>query len=127
MTRASKGPMIFGSWLGRGRWAGWLVAGWMVITVMRAANTTPVTRDTLVYKDGDRVQGALVQQTSDIIVFKSDRFGEIRVSAVDAVVMKAERSAVAAAPATPTTAAPDSPVAPVSVPAPPPAAPSASE
>jgi hypothetical protein len=71
---------------------------------------TPNTRDTLVYKDGDRVQGVLVRQAGGTIVFKSDRFGELRVPAADAVVIKAEK------PATPAAAA--RPAAPVSTPSP---------
>ena len=60
---------------------------------LKAAATASNARDTLVYKDGDRVQGVLVQQADDFIVFKSDRFGELRVPAVNAVVIKADKSA----------------------------------
>lgn len=75
---------------------------------LAAAQVTPNARDTLVYKDGDRVQGVLVQQANQVIVFKSDRFGELRVPAADAVVIKAEKAttAVAATPAPPAAAAP---------------------
>ena len=94
------------SWL-----AGWLVGfGMLGTTLLRGsgdelAATNP--RDTLVYKDGDRVQGKLMQKTGDQIVFLSDRFGELRVAAADAVVIPADRTprstaakpaAVAAAP-----------------------------
>lgn len=48
-----------------------------------------VQRDTLVYKDGDRVHGTLVEQTATTIVFRSERFGELRVAVADAVVIKA--------------------------------------
>jgi len=48
------------------------------------------TRDTLVYKDGDRVQGRLIDKTDKIIVFDSDRFGVLRVLVGNAVVNKAE-------------------------------------
>ena len=48
------------------------------------------TRDTLVYKDGDRVQGRLIDKTDKIIVFDSDRFGVLRVMVENAVVLKAE-------------------------------------
>jgi hypothetical protein len=61
--------------------------------VLQGALVTPNPRDTLVYKDGDRVHGVLVDQTSELIVFKSDRFGELRVSAAHAVVIKAEKPA----------------------------------
>lgn len=50
------------------------------------------SRDTLVYKDGDRVHGTLVEDTAGTIVFKSERFGELRVPSVDAVVIKAEKT-----------------------------------
>src|SRR5688500_16336576 len=79
-----------------------------ITITMWAANVTPSTRDTLVYKDGDRLHGVLVEQSSDLIIFKSDRFGELRVSASSAVVIKAEKSAAAVAaekgPATPPSA-----------------------
>ena len=70
-----------------------------------AALMTPNTRDTLVYQDGDRVQGTLVAQTGDLIVFRSDRFGELRVSAPNAVVIRAEQP-VARIPAAETPARP---------------------
>ena len=63
-----------------------------------AAETAPTTRDTLVYKDGDRVHGTLVSRTGDEIVFKSDRFGELRVRAADVVVIKADKPSASRAP-----------------------------
>lgn len=81
----------------------WLA--WICLTVLvRAQNGSSTSRDTLVYKDGDRVQGVLVQQTAETITFKSDRFGELRVPAKDAVVIKGRPevprpAAVAATPA----------------------------
>lgn len=59
--------------------------------VGRASDEVASTRDTLVYKDGDRVHGALVSKQDDMIVFKSDRFGELRVPSTDAVVIMAEK------------------------------------
>lgn len=50
-------------------------------------------RETLVFKDGDRVQGKVVQRTADLIVFKSDRFGELKVKPSDAVIIPAEKPA----------------------------------
>ena len=71
-------------------WAMWVLScassPWL-----RAAEGAPNSRDTLVYKDGDRVQGTLVERTPETIVFKSDRFGVLRVTATDAVVIKAEK------------------------------------
>ena len=57
------------------------------------AESTPNPRDTLVYKDGDRLQGKVLERTADVIVFKSDRFGELRVPAANAVVIKADKPA----------------------------------
>ena len=67
------------------------MAVWMGGGTLEAALVTPNPRDTLVYKDGDRVQGTVLEQGSEIIVFESDRFGELRVRAADAVVIKAEK------------------------------------
>ena len=71
-----------------------------------------VARDTLVYKDGDRVQGTLGAEEGGTLVFKSDRFGELRVPAANAVVIKAEKTVAVSPPppappvaATPTSAA----------------------
>jgi hypothetical protein len=71
----------------------------LLAAVASAADAVLSKRDTLVYKDGDRVQGTLVTRQNDVIVFRTDRFGEVRVPASDAVVIMAERStpAVAAA------------------------------
>lgn len=55
----------------------------------------PTTRDTLVFTDGDRVQGHLLRQDAAGILFQSDRFGELRVPAGGAVVIRAERPATA--------------------------------
>jgi hypothetical protein len=80
---------------GLGKFFQWMVfaLAWAFTLSSEAAQTTPNARDTLVYKDGDRVQGAVVSQTAEEIVFKSDRFGEVRVRATDAVVIKAEKGA----------------------------------
>src|SRR5262245_61019105 len=82
--------MIFGSWPRASRWMAVFVAIWGANAVW-AAQATPSTRDTLVYKDGDRVQGVILEQGGEFIVFKSDRFGEVRVRTVDAVVIKADK------------------------------------
>lgn len=71
---------------------------WLLSTILflsglfvpvHAEENGDTTRDTLVYQDGDRVHGTLVQSSGGVIVFKSDRFGELRVKASDAVVIKA--------------------------------------
>lgn len=99
--------------------------GCVCLTVLvRAQNGSSTSRDTLVYKDGDRVQGVLVQQTAETITFKSDRFGELRVPAKDAVVIKGRvesphPAAVAAkpAPGAPKPVAPAPAAKPVATPA----------
>lgn len=65
------------------------------------AEAVPNPRDTLVYKDGDRLHGKMLERAGDIIVFKSDRFGELRVPAGNAVVIKADQPAAAAPRAVP--------------------------
>ncbi|MGH7945316.1 MAG: DUF481 domain-containing protein [Opitutaceae bacterium] len=77
---------------------------------LEAAVVTPKPRDTLVYKDGDRVQGTLIDTAGGVIVFQSDRFGELRVSASHAVVIKGEK-------ADPPALAPKPPVIPPALPA----------
>jgi hypothetical protein len=89
---------------------------------VRAANATPNTRDTLVYKDGDRVQGKVVSHTPEFIVFKSDRFGELRVPAADAVVIKSDRPTSPGAVAETKPAVAGAPAPSPATPAPPPAA-----
>ncbi len=78
--------------------------------VSRAAQPTPNPRDTLVYKDGDNVQGRLVEQTATTIVFAAGRFGELRVPVAEAVVIKGVKPpaapAVAAGPVAPAPAPP---------------------
>lgn len=71
---------------------------------VQAAEPALVPRDALVYKDGDRVQGKFIERTGDVIVFKADRFGELRVPLADAVVIMAE-TAVAPPPAPGTSSA----------------------
>ncbi len=70
----------------------------VVVFVARAQSpedTLEATRDTLVYKDGDRIHGRVVSQDGGVIVFKSDRFGVVTVPAADAVIIKAEKPAAA--------------------------------
>jgi hypothetical protein len=56
--------------------------------------------DELVYNDGDRIRGHFVEQKDTTIVFKSERFGELRVAEADAKVVLA----VPAAPGLPSNA-----------------------
>lgn len=64
------------------------------------------SRDVLVYKDGDRLQGELLRQEGNILVFKSDRFGEQRVPSDQAVVIKGQKPVVPVADAVVPPAAP---------------------
>src|SRR4051812_20602570 len=66
---------------------------------------TATTRDALVYKDGDKVQGKLLEKTVTEIVFQTDRFGVVRVPVTDAVVIRAEKPALATHAAAPAIAA----------------------
>lgn len=59
----------------------------------RAAGAVAPTRDVLVYPDGDRVQGRLIERTGDTLVFQSDRFGLLRVPAAGAEVVPAAKTA----------------------------------
>jgi hypothetical protein len=66
------------------------VVGW-------AAEAAAPLRDELVYADGDRVRGDFVRREGEVIVFRSGRFGELRVNASEAHVVMAERPAAEAA------------------------------
>ncbi|MEO6245815.1 MAG: DUF481 domain-containing protein [Opitutaceae bacterium] len=66
---------------------------WAAAAGLWSAEAASHSRDTLVYKDGDRVQGALVSDAGGTLVFKSERFGELRVPATEAVIIKAEKPA----------------------------------
>jgi hypothetical protein len=106
-----------------------LVLGSAVLAAGAAMEDELPARDVLVFKDGDRLNGQLIRQEDKVIVFKSDRFGEQRVPADTAVVIKGAKPAAPApvagapAPVTPTpaiaAAAPKSP--PAKAPAPEPA------
>jgi hypothetical protein len=91
--------MLLGKFRGWWRWVLVLLAGLGVLTGASASEQGLSSRDTLVYKDGDRVQGKLVENAGGTIVFQSDRFGPLRVPAADAVVIRAEASLAAPKPA----------------------------
>jgi hypothetical protein len=63
----------------------------VMICVAQGATASGERRDTLVYKDGDRVHGTWISTSGNVILFNSDRFGELRVSDSHAVVIKAEK------------------------------------
>lgn len=48
----------------------------------------PGDKDVLVYEDGDRLQGKLIEKSAGTIVFSSERFGVLRVPVGDAVVIR---------------------------------------
>ncbi|HUR57920.1 MAG TPA: DUF481 domain-containing protein [Opitutaceae bacterium] len=101
--------MIFGI---RWRAAGWASLVWACgFAAAGAAEPAPRPRDTLVYKDGDRLHGHLVGQSADTIVFKSERFGELRVPAANAVVIKADKTAETPAKSAPVVAQGSQPTA----------------
>lgn len=52
----------------------------------------PNSLDELVYNDGDRVRGRLIERDGDILVFQSQRFGLLRVSNRDASVFEGLRA-----------------------------------
>ncbi len=58
-----------------------------------AAPTAPVRPplDELVYADGDRVRGHFVERTGDVLVFRSERFGLLRVPVAEAEVVLVQR------------------------------------
>jgi hypothetical protein len=111
-----------------------LTLGWGAVARASEADAVAAAdaRDTLVYKDGDRVHGKVVERTAEVIVFQSDRFGELRVKPSDAVVIKGvakpadrqvkvEAQGIQPAPAAPRTAAasPKPPAKPAPKPEPP--------
>jgi hypothetical protein len=89
-----------------------LVLGWALVLSVRGAEVEVPARDVLVFKDGDRLQGQLVSEEGKVIVFKSDRFGEQRVSADLAVVIKAQKPVAPVAAVPPATMAKPVPTAP---------------
>ncbi len=66
-----------------------LVFSLLAAGVFGAAEPASSGHDTLVYKDGDRVRGRLLEEKNGMISFQSERFGALRVPAVDATVIKA--------------------------------------
>lgn len=72
----------------------------------RAAEPAAPARDVLVFQGGDRVQGRLLRQEGDLLVFQSDRFGLLQVPVDRAVVIKAEKPAAPVAATPPVTPLP---------------------
>jgi hypothetical protein len=82
------------------RLAGWWALGFLAGGVAFAT----AARDTLVFNDGDRVLGTLVASAEGTLVFKSDRFGELRVPATAATVIRAADAAAPSSAAVPSSA-----------------------
>jgi hypothetical protein len=77
---------------GASRWLVLVVLFGVAVTRLPAQSEIVVSpRDTLVFKDGDRVHGKLLRNADNLIVFLSDRFGELRVPSADAVIIPAEQ------------------------------------
>ncbi len=106
--------MTFGNWRSTWSWGLILLCG-LVAPVRGSIEPATNPRDTLVYKDGDRIQGVVVLKTPEEIVFKSDRFGELRVRAQDAVIIPAEQEVAPPAPKSPEPKVPATAVAAKSV------------
>ena len=71
-----------GGWRGR---AVMFMLGFLLVT------PGALLADTLVYADGDAVQGTLISQEDGLIVFASNRFGELRVPTSQATVERGEK------------------------------------
>jgi hypothetical protein len=100
--------MLWGNFRGWWRLAAMLVSGAFAFAPWATASEQGLSsRDTLVFKDGDRIQGKLVDNADGTIVFQSERFGSLRVPAADAVVIKAEAQPAATRPAPVAAATPE--------------------
>ncbi len=87
--RASKVAMISGTVRNFAVGMVVLATAWTLVAADAESVVNP--RDTLAFKDGDRVQGSVVSQSEELIVFRSDRFGELRVKAGEGVVIPREK------------------------------------
>lgn len=56
--------------------------------------TPPEPQDVLVYPDGDRIQGHLLERTSKMVLFQSNRFGLIRVPVDEVSVILPDQTAL---------------------------------
>ena len=67
--------------------------------IPRAINATPPDpQDVLVYPDGDRIQGRLVERNDKMIVFQSNRFGLLQVPVDEATVILPDQTALPKSP-----------------------------
>lgn len=72
--------------LRRSPWLPLLV--FVALLLAPALGAAPLANDVLVYADGDRIQGRLISEEGDTIVFRSNRFGELRVPKKQAEVIR---------------------------------------
>lgn len=79
--------------------AAWFACAGATPRVRAAAEAPPQSRDTLVYKNGDRITGSVVSASPEVIVFASERFGELRAKPEEVVVIPGVKAPEAAAPA----------------------------
>ncbi len=70
---------------------------------LRAAEPTG-RQEILIYADGDRVRGKLVERSGDVLVFQSEKFGLLRVPVTEAKVESGDGSAMAKAAGSPAVA-----------------------
>ena len=81
----------------------WRAVRWAVLATVagggaRAAEGVAPVSDVLVYADGDRVRGRLVERAGDMLVFQSEKFGRLTVPATAAHVETAAPAVAAPAP-----------------------------
>ena len=81
--------------LGGGAWL--FACGLVGSAGLRAADPVE-NREVLIYADGDRVRGKLVERLDGVLIFQSEKFGLLRVPVSEATVEKGDRSAVVKAP-----------------------------
>ena len=69
---------------------GWLMLAWWSVGMLaHGAELSGTQKDVLIYADGDRVRGRLVERNGQSIVFQSEKFGLITVSMAEARVESA--------------------------------------
>ena len=76
----------------------WLFACGLVGSAVLIAADPVENREVLIYADGDRVRGKLVERSDGVLIFQSEKFGLLRVPVSEATVEKGDRSAVVKAP-----------------------------
>jgi hypothetical protein len=88
--------LVVGGWLAAGTSTRAEVEATVTAAKPAAATPAPAKVDILVYNDGDRVRGHLIDRSVDSWVFMSERFGLLRVPLADAKVIPGTPEAAAA-------------------------------